>query len=110
MDIQEALETLGQIARSFPDESQEAKALEAACDALLFLCTDNARRQFEHFVRTKDRPLNGLELIQLKVYGIDIPDDQRTPGIMELAAEIDQLAAKLLIACKSQPSRDNSTE
>ena len=53
------------------------------------------RTQFEHFIKTKDRPLNGLELLQLKVYGIDIPHEARTPEIMELVSEIDVLAAKL---------------
>ncbi len=95
MEIQEALETLGSIAESFPQESREYAAVEAACHALVFAESDKVRDQFEHFIKTQDRPLNGLELISLRVYGIDIPDNQRTPEVMELASEIDAIAAKL---------------
>jgi hypothetical protein len=108
MEIQKALETLERIAQSFPQESQEAKAVEAACNALLFVEISEKRRQFEHFIATKSRPLNGLELIQLKVYGIDIPEGQRTSEIVELASEIDILAAKLLIAGKAPPLQSDS--
>jgi len=95
MEIREALETLEMIAKPFPPESQEYKAVEKACNALLFVEVDKAWKDFEHFIKTKDRPLNGFELIKLKVYGIDIPDEQRTPEIMELASEIDAIASKL---------------
>lgn len=95
MKTQEAIETLHQIFESFPQESQEVKALEMACQALVFVSIQETRSQFEHFIETKGRPLNGLELIQLKVYGIDIPDNARTPEVLELAAEIDMVAAKL---------------
>ena len=95
MKNQETLETLWQIAKSFPQESQEAKALEVACHALVFVDCQETRTRFEHFIKTKDRPLNGLELVQLKVYGLDIPDEAKTPEIMELASEIDAIAAKL---------------
>jgi hypothetical protein len=95
MEIQEALDTLRQIAGMFSQEAKETKAIETACHSLILLSIQEAREQFEHFIKTKDRPLNGLELIKLRVYGIDIPDAARTPEIMELASEIDTLATKL---------------
>ena len=106
MEIKKVLGVLEQIAQSFPQESQEAKAVEAACNALLFVDINEKRRDFEHFIETKDRPLNGLELIQLKVYGIDIPDEQMTPEIVNLASEIDILAGKLLTVGKDTPIRE----
>ena len=95
MEIQEALETLESIAKSFPQKSREYEAVEAACHALLFVESDKVRNRFEHFIKRKDGPMNGLELISLRVYGIDIPDKERTPEVMELASEIDAIAAKL---------------
>jgi len=95
MEIQEALDIIEPIAKSFPEESREHEALLAASRALAFSWMQGVRNQFEDFVKAKERPLNGLELIKLRVYGIEIPDEQRTPQMMELAAEIDALAAKL---------------
>jgi hypothetical protein len=95
MEIQDTLETLGRIAASFPRDSQETKAIETAANALFFARTLEVRNQFQNFVRRLNRPLNGLELIQLRVCGIDIPDEQKTPKIVEFASEIDSLAAKL---------------
>ncbi len=99
MDIEKVSEILEPIAKSFPQESQEYKALETACLALLFVSAQKTRNQFEDFIKRKDEPmLGGLQLLQLRVYGIDIPDKQRTPEIMELASEIDALATKLRAA------------
>ncbi len=95
MKLQESLEILETVAKSFPRESREHEAVETACHALLFVEGDKVRTRYEHFIKRKDGPLNGLELISLRVYGIDIPDKERTPEVMELASEIDAIAAKL---------------
>lgn len=95
MEIQEALEILEPIAKSFTEESQEYEALEMAARALAFSYTQKTNDQFMEFIAGKDRPLSGIELIHLRFCDIDIPEELRTPEVMELASEIDAIAAKL---------------
>ncbi|MCX7428830.1 MAG: hypothetical protein NTW96_24790 [Planctomycetia bacterium] len=95
MESKVVLTILGQIAASFPQESQEAEAIKVASLAVLYANVQETRTLFERFIREKDRPLNGLELIQLRLYGLDIPDNARSPEILALSSEIDKLAEKL---------------
>ena len=93
--MDETLEILGQIAESYPPESIEYQALIKACHAVFFVQHNETKDRFEQFIKEMDRPLNGLDLIKLKVYGIEIPEECRTTDIVALEAEIDALAEKI---------------
>ena len=95
MALDETLETLGRVAASFPEESEEAKAIETAAASLAFVLRQKTRADFEDFINNKNRPISGYELINLRMCGIDIPDELRTPEVMQLESEMDVIAAKL---------------
>jgi hypothetical protein len=95
MDNSKELDILGRIAESYSEDSEEYAALKTAANALFFLQRDKIRTQFQDFIQNHNRPLNGYELIQLKYYGLDLPEEQRTQVILELEAEMDRLVDKL---------------
>lgn len=102
MKFQQTLEVLGSIADSFSTGSAERDALENACRAILFVERERIRDEFERFLSESDRPLRGIEIIQLKAYGLSLPAEQRTPAILELEQEIDALVAKLQKAARER--------
>jgi hypothetical protein len=89
------LEILESIAKSFPKDSKEHKAIVKASTALFELEHSKTFARFEDFVNNKDSPLNGMELIHLKMCGLDIPKAQRTPEVCLLEKEIEILADRI---------------
>lgn len=96
MNNEEALQILRQIAETFSRDSSESQSLEMAAQAMVFCECSAARDKFLDFIKNKNRPLNGYEILQLKTYGVEIPEEYRTPDIVALESEIDALAAKIL--------------
>ena len=89
------LNTLRNIAESFPKKSEESKAIEKAIKALVYIDTQNVRQSFKEFINMLDRPLNGIELINLKLHGLEIPEVQRSHEVVALEGELDALVDKL---------------
>jgi hypothetical protein len=96
MTLEQDLQVLKKIARSFPRNSKEYKTLVKAAKLMMFLEDVDVCKQFEHFIKNIHRPLTGIELIKLKSYGLEIPNEYRSSKILELESEIDALVAKIL--------------
>jgi hypothetical protein len=95
MTLDNTLKNLEQIAVKFSPESEEYKSLLKASEALLLVQDYEVREQFRRFVKMRNRPLNGIEIIRLKMYDIDIPDEFKTPEVIALESKIDELVAEI---------------
>jgi hypothetical protein len=95
MTFEDSFKVLGEIARGYPSGSNEYNALLVAIDAIFFLMNEDAREQFRNFIEQKNSPLNGYDFLHLKYYGLDIPDEMRTPEIIALEPDIDMLVSRI---------------
>lgn len=95
MKLETTLKVMGRIAKSFPKASKERKVLAKAAHALFFISRQETRRDFENYIKSIKQPLNGYQMLHLKICGIEIPDELKTPDVMEIEAEMDALADKI---------------
>jgi hypothetical protein len=94
MEFDETLAIIKCISKQFKRGSKERSALKLCCKSLLFAYDREVRDEFLDFSNKKEK-LSGLDIIQLKTYGCEIPSQHKTSGVIELESEIDILAAKI---------------
>ncbi|MCJ8330935.1 MAG: hypothetical protein HRT89_03280 [Lentisphaeria bacterium] len=86
---------LEQIADSYDENSVERKVLSDAAMALHSVKNIEAHKTFHKLIIKKNTPLNGIELIHLKMCGLEIPEKHKTEITTELEAEIENLSQKI---------------
>ena len=98
-------DVLKKIAESFEEDSVERTVLAEAAMALHLVNARTTRESLEDFMEKKDAAVTGLELIHLKMCGLDVPEKLKTVITAELDAEISNLAEKLNKLIKQQEGR-----
>ena len=66
---------LERIARQYPEDSEEYKAILLASEALVFISRENQMARFEEFKRTYQQELTSFEKARLREIGIE-PDSK----------------------------------
>ncbi|MGL4594774.1 MAG: hypothetical protein ACRCUY_08615 [Thermoguttaceae bacterium] len=96
MTFAKTFRILGRIAKSFSPKSKERQAIARASKAILFIEEREMIEQYKEFIKRLKGSLSGYEIIMIKVRGLDIPEECRTPDVIALESEIDALAKKIL--------------
>jgi len=96
IEFEEICAIIEPIAKQYERDSKEYLALERCCQILLYLFVWDARDDFLKYVNDEQKYiLTGLDVIKLKIYGCEIPEEFRTAEVLALESEIDRLAATI---------------
>ena len=77
-ELHEKLALLQNLARRFPDGSDESKAVDLAANAIFFVFREETRDAFLKFLSQREQPLTESQILYLRSIGVDstsIPDD-----------------------------------
>lgn len=97
MTNEEAFVVLREEIESFSEGSAERESFQIVSEALAFIMHKKARIEFAEFIENKKGPLTEYEFIQLKGYGLSIPERFRSEEIVKISLEVDAIIKKFLI-------------
>lgn len=94
ISLEKVIEILEKMKDLFPPKSEEGAAILVAAQAVACEMREGVREEFRRCVEGRST-LMGIDLIQLKSWGIEIPEEYRTPEFLALESELDILIAKI---------------
>ena len=74
-ELDKVVAVLKKVSESFPQESEESKAIAHAVDAILYVSNVKAKEEFVKFLADRGRPLTEWQILYLRSVGVEVDDN-----------------------------------